>query len=225
MTDSDSKIFFKATKEDLYKFQVENAKYDKFIKVLLRSYSGLFTEFVKINEEGIARRTNLKKEEIENQLTLLEKFGILTYQKKKARPQIIFLTERIDSKNLFISDETYKIRKETAEERLQAVSNYIQNDNKCRSQQLLKYFNEEQSKRCGKCDVCIERNKIELSELEFDTVIKQIKPILHEKPLTIEEIAALVPNVNEDKIIKVVQWLLDNDKLHYNSQQKLQWKV
>ena len=103
--------------------------------------------------------------------------------------------------------------------------NYIQNDNKCRSIQLLKYFNEEQSKRCGKCDVCIERNKIELSELEFDTVIKQIKPILHEKSLTIEEIAALIPDVNDDKIIKVVQWLLDNDKLNYDSQQKLQWKV
>jgi ATP-dependent DNA helicase RecQ len=225
MTDSDSKIFFKTTKEDLYKFQVENAKYDKFIKVILRSYSGLFTEFVKINEEDIARRTNLKREEIEKQLSLLEKFDILTYQKKKTKPQIIFLTERIDSKNLFISDETYKIRKETAEERLQAVSNYIQNDNKCRSRQLLKYFNEEQSKRCGKCDVCIERNKIELSELEFDTVIKQIKPTLHEKSLTIEEIAALVPNVNQDKVIKVVQWLLDNDKLHYDSQRKLIWKI
>ena len=225
MTDSDSKIFFKTTKEDLYKFQVENAKYDKFIKVILRSYSGLFTEFVNINEEDIARRTNLKREEIEKQLSLLEKFDILTYQKKKARPQIIFLTERIDSKNLFISDETYKIRKETAEERLQAVSNYIQNDNKCRSQQLLKYFNEEQSKRCGKCDVCIERNKIELSELEFDTVIKQIKPTLYEKSLTIEEIADLVPNVNEDKVIKVVQSLLDNDKLHYDSQRKLIWKI
>ncbi len=225
MTDSDSKIFFKTTKEDLYKFQVENAKYDKFIKVILRSYSGLFTEFVKINEEDIARRTNLKREEIEKQLSLLEKFDILTYQKKKAKPQIIFLTERIDSKNLFISDETYKIRKKTAEERLQAVFNYIQNDNKCRSRQLLKYFNEEQSKRCGKCDVCIERNKIELSELEFDTVIKQIKPTLYEKSLTIEEIAALVPNVNQDKVIKVVQWLLDNDKLHYDSQKKLIWKI
>ena len=225
MTDSDSKIFFKTSKEDLYKFQVENAKYDKFIKILLRSYSGLFTEFVKINEEDIARRTNLKREAIERQLAQLEKFNILIYQKKKSKPQVIFLTERIDSKNLYISDETYKIRKKTAEERLNAVINYIQNDNKCRSIQLLKYFDEKQSKRCGKCDVCIERNKIELSELEFDTVVKKIKPALLESPLTIEEIASLIPDVNDDKIIKVVQWLLDNDKLNYDSQQKLQWKV
>jgi len=223
LADSNSKIFFRVSKEDLYKFQVENAKYDKFIKVLLRSYSGLFTEFVKINEEDIAKRTNLKTDEIEKQLTLLEKFNILTFQKKKEKPQIIFVTERIDSKNLSISDETYKIRKQNAWERLNAVFDYIQNDNKCRSIQLLGYFNEEQSKRCGKCDVCIERNKIELSELEFDTVVKHIKPVLHEKSLTIEEIAALVPDVNEDKVIKVVQWLLDNDKLRYDDQRKLLW--
>jgi len=225
MTDSDSKLFFKSSKEDLYKFQVENEKFDKFIKVILRSYSGLFTEYVKINEEDIARRTNLKRDEVEKQLTQLEKVDLLIYQKKKSRPQIIFLTERIDSKNLYISDETYKNRKENAAARLNAVLNYIQNDNKCRSIQLLKYFDEEQSKRCGKCDVCIERNKIELSELEFDTVIKQIKPQLHEGSLTIEEIAALIPNVNDDKIIKVVQWLLDNDKLIYDNQRKLTWNL
>ena len=193
--------------------------------MILRSYTGLFTEYVKINEDELARRTNLNKEVIEKQLTQLDKLDILTYQQKKSTPQIVYLTERIDSKNLLISDETYKIRKETAEARLNAVLNYIQNDNKCRSIQLLKYFDEEQSKRCGKCDVCIERNKIELSELEFDTVVKRIKPILIDKPLTIEEIAVLVPNVNDDKIIKVVQWLLDNDKLIYNSHQKLQWKL
>lgn len=224
MSDSDSKIFFKASKEDLYKFQVENAPFDKFIKAILRSYTGLFTEYVKINEEEIARRTNLNKEVIEKQLAQLDKLDILTYQQKKSTPQVVYLTERVDSKNLLISDETYKIRKETAEARLNSVHNYIVNDNKCRSIQLLKYFDEEQSKRCGKCDVCVERNKIELSELEFDTVVKQIKPILIEKSLSIEEIAGLVPNVNDDKIIKVVQWLLDNDKLIYDSQQKLHWK-
>jgi ATP-dependent DNA helicase RecQ len=191
--------------------------------VLLRSYSGLFTEFVKINEDEIARRTDISGKEVEEQLTLLEKFDILTYQKKKNKPQIIFITERLDSKNLLISDDTYKNRKTSAETRLQYVFNYVQNDGKCRSQQLLKYFDEEQLKRCGKCDVCIERNKIELSELDFTTVVTYIKPALQQTSLTLEEIAALVPNVNEDKVIRVIQWLLDNDKLGYDNQRKLLW--
>ncbi len=222
--DADSKICFKASKEDLYKFQVENAKYDKFIKLLLRSYSGLFTEFVKINESEIAKRMDSEPDIVVKQLSQLDKFEILTYLKSKSQPQITFLTERFDSKNINLSDEIYRDRKSSAEIRMKSVLDYIKNNNKCRSQQLLQYFGEVQQKRCGKCDVCVERNKIELSELEFDIVLKQIKPILSEKACSLEEIASQVKNVNEDKIIKVVQWLLDNDKLYYDEQKNLSWK-
>ena len=222
--DADSRIHFKTTKEDLYKFQVENVKYDKFIKVLLRSYSGLFTEFVKINENAIAKRIELNKEQVEKYLQLLEKYEILTYVKRKQKPQITFLTERQDSKDIYISDENYRDRKKASEKRLWSVLQYVSNNNKCRSQQLLEYFGETNTKRCGRCDVCIERNKIELSELEFDIVLKHIKPILKSKSCTVEEITKEVKGVNEDKIIKVVQWLLDNDKLYYDEQQKLSWK-
>ncbi|MCD4791044.1 MAG: RecQ family ATP-dependent DNA helicase [Bacteroidales bacterium] len=222
--DADSKIHLKTTKEDLYKFQVENAKYDKFIKVLLRSYSGLFTEFVKINENAIAKRIELNKEQVEKYLQLLEKYEILTYVKRKQKPQITFLTERQDSKDIYISDENYRDRKKASEKRLRSVLQYVSNNNKCRSQQLLEYFGETNTKRCGRCDVCIERNKIELSELEFDIVLKHIKPILKSKSCTVEEIAKEVKGVNEDKIIKVVQWLLDNDKLYYDDQRNLSWR-
>ena len=222
--DADSKIHLKTTKEDLYKFQVENAKYDKFIKVLLRSYSGLFTEFVKINENAIAKRIELNKEQVEKYLQLLEKYEILTYVKRKQKPQITFLTERQDSKDIYISDENYRDRKKASEKRLRSVLQYVSNNNKCRSQQLLEYFGETNTKRCGRCDVCIERNKIELSELEFDIVLKHIKPILKSKSCTVEEIAKEVKGVNEDKIIKVVQWLLDNDKLYYDEQRNLSWR-
>ncbi|MBC8489272.1 MAG: RecQ family zinc-binding domain-containing protein, partial [Bacteroidetes bacterium] len=222
--DADSRIHFKTTKEDLYKFQVENVKYDKFIKVLLRSYSGLFTEFVKINENAIAKRIELNKEQVEKYLQLLEKYEILTYVKRKQKPQITFLAERQDSKDIYISDENYRDRKKASEKRLRSVLQYVSNNNKCRSQQLLEYFGETNTKRCGRCDVCIERNKIELSELEFDIVLKHIKPILKSKSCTVEEITKEVKGVNEDKIIKVVQWLLDNDKLYYDDQRKLSWK-
>ena len=38
-----------------------------------------------------------------------------------------------------------------------------------------------------------------------------------------EEIVNSAGNINEDKLIKVVQWLLDNDKIHYDAEQKLGW--
>jgi ATP-dependent DNA helicase RecQ len=224
VVDAESKIHFLLNKENLYKFQVENARYDKFIKLLLRSYSGLFTDFVKISENEIARRMENPREEVEKLLTSLNDMGVLSYLKGKANPQVIFLTERLDTKNIHISDAHYHDRKKDSKNRLQSVVDYITNDTKCRSRQLLEYFGEMDTKRCGHCDVCIERNKIELSELEFDTILNQIKPFLMAGPLTVEETTQLVRNVNEDKVIKVIQWLLDNEKVVYDKERRLTWK-
>jgi ATP-dependent DNA helicase RecQ len=223
-TEAGSKLFIKASREDLYKFQVENVRFDKFIKTILRSYSGLFTEFTRINEEEIAKRTELPREKVEAFLTEMEKYQIVSYLRQTGLPMVTFLTERADAKDISISNEHYSDRKKEAVKRLQAVLGYVQNTTLCRSFQLLNYFNELQAKRCGKCDVCIERNKIELSELEFDSVLAIVKPLLLEKPRSMEEIMAGAGKINEDKIIKVIQWLLDNDKIHYSTEQKLSWK-
>ncbi|RLD58900.1 MAG: RecQ family ATP-dependent DNA helicase [Bacteroidetes bacterium] len=222
---SPPKVFVKIGKDDLYKFQVENIKFDKFIKILLRSYGGLFNEFTKIHLEDIAKRAGLSVERVEKELEILEKYGIIKYVKTKEKPQLTFLSPRLDAKDLYISEENYINRKKTAKERLDAVIGYVANNTKCRSQQLISYFGEPESKRCGKCDVCIERNKIEVNELEFDTILKQIKPILQSRPSFPEEVVSKVKGGNEDKILKVIQWLLDNDKITYNEDKKLAWSL
>jgi ATP-dependent DNA helicase RecQ len=222
--EKESKLFIKASKEDLYKFQVEHVKYDKFIKTLLRSYSGLFTEFVTISESDLARRLEISASEAMNILNSLEKFELINYQKHKSKPQITYLTERLDSRNISFSDEQYRMLKEYAEQRLNAVIKYLKTDTKCRSIQLLEYFGETLNNRCGKCDVCIERNKIELSQLEFDNVLNKINPILLERSVSIRELADELKGVNEEKIIKVVQWLLDNEKVEYDTSRKLSWR-
>ncbi len=223
LSDADSKIHLRVNKEDIYKFQVENPKYDKFVKVLLRSYSGLFTDFVKINESQIASRLGINESRVSGTLQMLEKFNVLVYIKRKPQPQLTFLTERIDAKDIYISNEHYRIRKESAERRLDAVINYITSKTKCRNSLLLEYFGETETKRCGKCDVCIERNKIELSELAFDNILNQIKPHLVKNPCAVNELVDMIEGVSEDNIIKVIQWLLDNDKLIYNKEKKLLW--
>ncbi len=224
LSDAESKIHLRVNKEDIYKFQVENQKYDKFVKVLLRSYSGLFTDFVKISESQIASRLGINESRVSGTLKMLEKFNILIYIKGKPQPQLTFLTERIEAKDIYISNEHYRIRKESAKRRLDAVINYITSKTKCRNSLLLEYFGETETKRCGRCDVCIERNKIELSELAFDNILNQIKPHLVKKPCAVNELVDMIEGVSEDNIIKVIQWLLDNDKLIYNKEKKLLWR-
>lgn len=223
LIDAESKVHVSASKEDLYKFQVEQVRYDKFIKTLLRSYSGIFTEFVSISEEELAKRTEGTTGQVTNTLKMLQQYELLKYKPRKKLPQLVFLTQRFEGRQVTLSPANYTTLIQNSEKRLNAITNYITNNTKCRSIQLLAYFGENQTTRCGKCDVCIERNKIALSELEFDTVLEQIKPLLMEKSLSIRELADQVNDASEDNIIKVVQWLLDNNKVTYDRARRLSW--
>ena len=226
MTDSfyqPSRVHFLLNKEELYKFQVENVQYDEFIKVVLRSYSGVFDSYVKIAEKEIAKRIGKTFEEVKTIFSELEKREILTYLPQTEMPRITFLSERINAKDILISPENLKKRKEKSEERMNAMIHYATSKTKCRSQMLLSYFGETDSYRCGICDICLERNKLELSNLEFESVSEQIKKNLSSHPLTLIEIVDTVKNSSVDKTIKVVQWLIDNEKLIYFEDNKLTW--
>ena len=218
-----SKIFLKIRKEDLYKFQVEHKQYDHLLKIILRSYSGLFTDFTKIDENTIAQRADMKKEGIINSLEKLHKLDVLTYLPLKNKPQIIFCQERLNNNDIIISKEKYYQKKSLAQKRLDAVIHFATTNTKCRSILLLEYFGEKDSKRCGQCDVCFKRNKIELNELEFDIILNHLKPLLIEKPCLLEELILSSNDFHEDKIIKVIQWLLDNKKIHRVEETKLKW--
>jgi ATP-dependent DNA helicase RecQ len=220
-----SAIHIKADKEALYRFQVENVAYDDFIKLILRSYSGIFSGFVKIHEDELARRANLPKAKVIELLKKLGKVGVLDYVQQTGKPQVIFSEGLVDARDLSISPENYKYRLQEAEQRLDAVINYAESTHKCRSQALLNYFGETDAKRCGKCDVCIERNKIELNDLEFETILEQIKPVLLTGSYTLRELVDIPKNIPADKIIRVIQWLTDNGKIVLNEEKKYRWKI
>ena len=219
-----SRIFIKANKEDLYRFQVANESLDQFLKTLLRSYPGLFTDFVIIRETELAKRLDIKSDLVVKNLKFLSKQGILDYLPQAIKPTITYLQERLDPKNLHISPENYKHRLQEATKRLEAMINYVESTNRCRSQSLIAYFGETNTKRCGKCDVCLERNKLSLNEREFDEVISRIKPILQEKPSSLEEIVLAASPVHEDKVLLAIRWLLDNNKIISLKDQTYSWK-
>ena len=220
---SPSLVNIKTKKENLYRFQVENPSYDPFIKLLLRSYSGLFTTFSRISEAEIARRMPMQLNDVIKTLHKLNQLGLITYVPRKDKPQLVFLTERLDVSSLQISRKHYHDRMKSAEKRLESVISYVSSTNQCRSQLLLAYFGEKESQRCGKCDVCIERNKLELSEFEFKRVTEQIELLIADKAMTLEEIVENITGSNEDKIIKAFRWLLDNDKITTTEDNRFVW--
>jgi ATP-dependent DNA helicase RecQ len=219
-----SRLNIPMNREDLYRFQVQNPFYDKYIKTILRSYSGVLTDFVRISETDLSKRMEIPKEKIVEGLTKMHKLKVVNYIPQKQLPQIIYCKERMDIKEVVISANHYNERKNESLKRIDAVINYVTSQNKCRSRILLNYFGETDAKRCGKCDVCLERNKAELSEMEFDEIINQIKPLLLEKQLSMDELVKNVKGVGEDRLIRAIQWLIDNDKITTDNSGNMKWK-
>lgn len=149
-----SRIKFLLGRDDLYKFQVSNAVFDSFIKLLLRSYTGVFTEFTAIDETFLAKKANVNQDVVKQYLTRLQDLNIIRYIPRKKTPILYYAEERLDEKALFISKENYNDRKERYIERAEKILQYAEREDKCRSQLLLEYFGEVDSRPCGECDVC-----------------------------------------------------------------------
>ncbi len=210
-----SRIFINSEKEELYRFQVATPDYDPFIKVLLRSYTGLFTEFVKISESDIAKRANITREEVIKRLLWLNKMNLLQYEQQNELPALTFVEERLSVEDLRISPEVYHQRKQFSLERVEAMKKYVVNKNRCRSTMLLAYFGEIKNEQCGHCDVCLERKRTEVSDNEFDLVLTQVKTMLQKQTMSTNELIDRIHlNLHEQKVLKVVQWLIDNEKIN-----------
>ena len=218
-----SRIHFIIGRDDLYKFQVANETYDGFIKLLLRSYSGMFTEFVPVNEEILSKKSGLSRDTIYQMLVRLSAQNIIRYIPGKKTPLVIFTEERLDRKGLFISPDNYLHVKEKYISRVDRMIEYVESTTRCRSVILLDYFGEE-SERCGKCDICRERNELDMSKYEFDLILDKIKLLITSGNITLDIIAVNI-DFPEEKVIKVIRWLLDHNKISPGDDNILQWNT
>jgi ATP-dependent DNA helicase RecQ len=217
------KIKFLTGRDELYRFQLANEDYDAFIKLLLRTYTGVFTEYVTIYEDSLAQKAGVKTEVIVEYLKKLDDLGIIRYLPQKKTPVIIFTEERLDIKDLRLSREHYKDRKDRYTRRINEVIRYASENKKCRSVFLLEYFGEKNATRCGQCDVCLRKEELDISKYEFDQIEDEIRDLLSDRTMSMEELANSVVS-GENKALMVIRWLLDNDRLMLGKDHKLKWK-
>ena len=209
-----AKLLFTATRKELEAYEAEPryARAVPFIHLLLRSYSGLFSDYVIIDEKEIARRAECTPQVAVERLNYLTRIGLVDYQPATSLPKLLFVTDRVDEKHLFYDPSVYFKRKEVAEKRLQSVVKFVKDDHICRSRLLLAYFGETESEACGKCDNCLKKENATVSRSEFQEIAEAIRRVRRECG-DIRDIVIRLPQFNEEKVVRVARELIDRGEL------------
>ncbi|MBK8194993.1 MAG: RecQ family ATP-dependent DNA helicase [Lewinellaceae bacterium] len=207
-----SRVFIQADRETIYDYQIRNRQADKVVKVLLRAYPGINSNFCEISEPTIAGFAKIPADAVRQVLTAAHQEEILVYEQRKDKPQLTFTRERVAAEYLSIDFEKFNFRKKRAEERLEQAIRYAET-RQCRSQQLVAYFGEPDSPACGICDVCTGRNKSDLHSGVFESYERKIREVLREGPLTFEEILQAFALKRHETVAQVITYLMDEGKM------------
>lgn len=218
-----SKIHLRVNHSELYQFQIANGIYDRLLKTILRSYSQVFDSFSNIQESIIAKRSGHTTEEVKYYLQKLHNINLLEYIAQNNTPKIYFTIARADAKSLPIAHNTLVKRKNIEENKATEIIHYVTNQYRCRSSFLLHYFGEENELHCGICDVCLERNKLSVNDLEFEKIAQSIKELIAQQALSAHDIILKLIDFREDKLLHVIQFLHDNGQIKMVDDEKLLW--
>jgi ATP-dependent DNA helicase RecQ len=221
--DSSSRLYFLVHRDELYRIETSGKNPERIIGMLLRSYTGLFNDYVRIEEALLARRLGMTPDELYQNLKYLSQQKIIHYIPKRDAPVVQFLTERIEKSRIRISPFNYQERKTNYQNRVDAVIDYARSETRCRSVQLLAYFGETESRSCGQCDVCKGEHQSGISNSEFEAISVKIKELLEINPLVIRELISRCES-NEKNVLKVTRWLLDQKSIQTDSSNMLFWK-
>lgn len=212
--DNASRILFTLRRDELYKLREMGAETEALIQTILRSYTGVFTDYAYISEASLSIRTGLTREKIYNILVTLTKRRIVDYIPRKKTPYIIYTRERQELRFVHIPPSVYEERKVRYEARIKAMEEYVTSENVCRSRMLLRYFGEKNEHNCGQCDVCISHRATDatLSEDSFEELKQQITELLAQKPLFPVEIANKI-EAERERVAEVIHHLLEEGAL------------
>ncbi|MCL4483986.1 MAG: RecQ family ATP-dependent DNA helicase [Bacteroidetes bacterium] len=214
--ETSSRLYFLAHRDELYRIETGGKNLEQLIGMLLRSYTGLFNDYVRIDEVLLARRLNITADELYQNLKYLSQQKIIHYIPRREAPVVQFLIERVEKGRIRISPANYQDRKANYQKRVDAVIGYACSEERCRSVQLLAYFGELGSKSCGQCDVCKGEHQSGISNIEFELISEKIRQLLLTGPMEIKEMIGRCEG-NEKSILKVARWMLDQENLEINA--------
>ena len=204
--ETQSRVMILAKKEQLYDLETVTPGADQVLQAILRLYSGLFADYVFINEDVIAFRTGLDQETIYKSLLELTRMHILHYVPRKRTPYVIYTTSREEPKHVILPRAVYEELRQRMSDRIEATINYAYSDAGCRERMLLSYFGENAATDCGHCDLCIDRRK--RSDHTADDVQQGILYMVGLRPRRFQELVDTL-SFARDEVAAALSFLVD----------------
>lgn len=208
-----SKVMVTVPRRKLYDFDFSSEpELDDVLEHLLRNYSGLFADFVKVDEADMAKHLGLTRDEMYHKLARLSYYGAIEYIPGKKTPYIKFLQRRVDESRLVISKEIYEERMARFVNRIEKVIAYVTEQTHCRSRMLLRYFGEENSHNCGSCDYCLAKNEKGISNYQYEEMRAEILGKIAQAPAPMRDLLANT-DFSEQQMVEVLRHLRDQGEL------------
>jgi ATP-dependent DNA helicase RecQ len=202
-----STVQFICGREYMEQAEIEYPSLEPLIKLLLRTYSGIYDIPVRIKEKQLAWKLNSDIPRVIADLGRLDKMGIISYMPKKESPQVCYIQDRVRADELEIDHAGYQLRKKLYKERIEVMIRYAKGDD-CKSMLIGTYFGDETISSCGKCDNCVKKYEKSGSELKYD----QILSILEKEPHSYPELKKRLP-YDENVLLSALQFLKDQEKI------------
>lgn len=216
--DNPARIIFTTGRDDLYKIRVSQDELDNIIRVILRLYGGVFTEFRSIDEKQIAAISGYTIDKVRELLKRMWQMRIIRYIPANTTPILFFNEERLPTNDLYISPESYTHRLRLTQERFENVLRYIGNEQSCRSVMMQNYFGDTDTTVCGVCDICINKKK-EINN-KPNSLEDKVLTLIREQNLTSRELCRLIKH-DPQEIASAVEKLKAEDKIYADRGGKL----
>ena len=211
--DSRSRLMFRVYRNELYTLRLTK-EYDQLVHVILRNYTGVFTDDVYIDESFLGLRIGKTRQEVYEMLTTMSKAKYINYVPQKKTSFIVYTTSREENQFVNIPKSVYEKRRKRFKGRIDAMINYVESEEVCRSKMLLTYFDERKTTNCGVCDVCLQKNKSGLSNYEFDKIRELLLNSFSEtKSFRLNTLVDGVKHAfaDSEKVITVLRFLIEHD--------------
>jgi ATP-dependent DNA helicase RecQ len=211
-TDRQSKLIFTTQRNDLYNNLGFSREIENLLQILLRSYTGLFSDYVYVSETLLAQRTGMSPHEVYEGLKLLSAHHIIHYVPAKKTPLIYYTQNREELKYLNIPPSVYEERKARLKNRIEQVIYYGSTNVKCRSKILLHYFGEKNTGNCGHCDVCLSKKNEDPDTSVMEQVIRAVMELLENGETELEKAIASV-RFPQNQVIEAIRFLSDSGQV------------